>query len=110
MVDFIITAMCLQLNSTPEMSKYYSACVHAIQAASIKYEIKPMVDGFEQKMTNKIKDETGEQIWWIMGTGYAFTQKGEINLNIGARPVVDTIQFKIDPKKESVNTNLIWEF
>lgn len=108
MIDVLITSLCLQFNNLPETSKYYTSCVSSIQAASIQYKVKPLVDGFEQDMNNKIKAKTGEAIWWVVGVGYAYQQHGDLQFNFGARPVVDNIGLR--GNKDGFNLNLSWGF
>lgn len=48
-------------------------------------------------------------MWWVIGTVYSVYRKGEMNLNFGAKPIIDSIQFKVNPTG-SQNLNLIWYF
>lgn len=109
MIDLLIASLCLQLNNVPEATKYYSSCLNASNAASIQYKIKPTIDGLEEYLQNRVKKETGERVWWLVGMGFAYQQKGIINLNVSARPIVDTIQLQANPNG-SENVNLIWYF
>lgn len=107
MIDILITSLCLKLNDVPEASKYYASCVNATTAASIQTNVKPTLDNYEQVIQNKVKKETGEAIWWVAGTAYAYEQKGTVNFNIGLKPIVDSVQISGSPNG-SGNLNLTW--
>lgn len=109
MIDLLIATLCFQLNNVPEASKYYSSCLNASNAASIQYSIKPNFDDLQKRFEDDIKKETGERIWWGIGMLYSAYNKGEMNLNVGAKPVVDSIQFKVNPTG-SESLNFIWYF
>lgn len=109
MIDVLITSLCLQLNNMPETSKYYTSCVNSIQAASIQYKVKPTIDGLEQRFNNDMKKRTGEAVWWFVGMGYAYEQKGTINFNVSAKPYVDNINISGNPNG-TANINFIWSW
>lgn len=108
MFNYLITALCLQLINLPDSSKYYSSCVSSTTAASIQYSIKPVFDKTEERFNTEIKRQTGEAIWWVIGVGYAYQQKGVANVSFSARPIVDSVN--ISGNQGTGNLNLTWFF
>lgn len=108
MIDVVITSLCLQFTNLPESSKYYTSCINATQAASIQYHVKPVVDSLEQDVNNRIKAQTGEAIWWVVGVGFAYQQHGDLQFNFGARPIIDNIGLR--GNKDSTHIDLSWSW
>lgn len=108
MLEQLILMICVNLQETPQLTQYYTACTNTLTATSIQTHLKSNVETAENKVMKIVTDRTGEKIWGIAAFTYSTYVKQQIIFSTPVKPFADNLNVGLSEKSE--NFTLTWSF
>lgn len=108
MFEYLLAQLCLGFSL--KFINYSSACNPTLEAVSIQSKVKPLFDNTQHILEEKVKNQTGENIWFVAGTYYAFNQSHLIKFSTNIKSIADSLDWESDSQFSKETVSLSWHF